>query len=427
MTALDYETALLGAVLRGYPDIAGLARTITHADFDQHRHGDIWQAVITVDRAGDVVDPLTVRAQLGSAVDKLPGGPLYLAELDAPTVASAPFYAAQVREKSVRRQVHGLGLRLQQRSEDLDAKPEDLVADVRRLADEISTPLRHVDVASALEHVIDIAQHGEPASTPSPWPSLDELTGGFYPGQLITFGARPGVGKSIALENIGTHIARTTGKYIAYCSLEMTAAEVLQRTLAHTAGVDLTRLRRGTCDDRDWTRISQSTDLIAQLPYRFQDFRPQTLTDIRAHARETAQEAKRVGKTLGAIIVDYVQLIKGTSTNRNMTRQQEVGEFTRDLKNLAGELQVPVITGAQLNRAGGNRASGIPLLSDLREAGDIEQDSDVVIFLHEEEVEDGGRLMKTGEIDLIVAKQRSGPTGTRRVRKAGHYARLYEG
>ncbi len=365
---------------------------------------------------------------MGSAVDKLPGGPVYLTELDAPTNASAPFYAAQVREISVRRQVRDLGARLQQRAEtDLDQAPEDLVADVCRLADTISTPDRHGDVRTALEKVIDIAKHGEPAATPTPWTSLTEMLGEFYPGQLVTFGARPGVGKSIALENIATHIVHTTGRYVAYCSLEMAASEVLQRTLAHTAGVDLTRLRRGMCDDRDWQKISNSTDLIGQLPYRFQDFRPQTMTDIWAHARETAQEAKRLGRELGAVVVDYVQLIKGTSTNRNITRQQEVGSFTRELKNLAGELRspsspapsspAPARTAPPASRSCPTSAK--PATSSRTPTSSCSS--------MRKRSRTPAASSRPARLDLIVAKQRSGPTGTRRVRKAGHYARIYEG
>jgi replicative DNA helicase len=422
----DYEQALLGAVLQGFKDVPALSRIVSESDFRQPRDGQIWQAILAVHEAGNIPDALTVRAQLGSLANHLPKGPVYLTELDAPVVAQAPFYAEKVREGSIRRQIAGLGMRCRQIEEDLDTDVGDMLSHIREWAAEIhvARPVSGCAVSAALEQVIDVAERGELAATPTPWSDLNNLLGGWYPGQLVIIGARPGVGKSIALENAATDVARTHKRRVAFISLEMSAKEITQRTLAHTAKVELTRIRRGRdwLTETDWEFINHAHSLISETPIRFYDEPNQTLDDIRAAAWETKQEAARNGEQLGLVVVDYLQLI--TPRDRRISRQQQVGEMSRGLKNLAKELDVPVLAGAQLNRASVQRANPVPVLSDLREAGDIEQDSDVVLFLHEEYVEDGGRFISTGNIQVIAAKQRHGPLGAVDLQKHGHYARI---
>lgn len=422
----DYEKALLGAVLRGYRDVPTVARIVKEGDFANPIHGGIWNAAIAVHSAGSEPNFLTVRDQLGQAANKLPGGPVYLTDLDAPSVMQAEFYANKVREASIKRQIAAAGARFQQIVTDDDMRPDDMLAKARAWIEGLDqhSVTDIVDISTALEEVIDVAEKGEPAATPTPWPELTEMLGGWYPGQLIIIGARPGVGKSIALENIATDVARNHKRRVLFVSLEMTAKEITQRTMAHTAVVPLPKIRSGqdALSEREWESIQTASGVIAGTPIKFAENPHQTLNDIRAAAWEANQAAIRSGEQLGMVVIDYLQLI--AARDQRISRQQQVGEMSRGLKRLARELGVPVLAAAQLNRANQSRQGGLPVLSDLREAGDIEQDADVVIFLHEEFEDAGGRLLPTGDVQLIVAKQRNGPQGTRVVRKYGHYCRF---
>jgi replicative DNA helicase len=423
----DHDQALLGAVLSGYSDVSGLARIVAASDFAQPRHEVIWNAILAVHKAGLVVDPHTVADQLGNAANRLPGGRVYLADLmgTVGVAMNAPYHASKIREQSLRRQVRDAGARMVQTAEDdLDRTADEWVADLRRMVDGIGTRAQRTPtMAETLERVVDIAQHGEPKSVLSPWKSLDELTGGWYPGQLVTFAARPKVGKSLALMACALDAARR-GVHVAFCTLEMNAVEVTQRLIANMASVELTRLRKGHCDERDWKRIGQATADLGRLPLHIQDVRPQTTGDVRAHAFEVSQTAKRAGGELGMVVADYLQIIRADAGSKSRSRQQEIGQITQDLKVLAGQLEVPVLTASQLNRNSMTRER--PTLSDLRESGDIEQDSDAVILMHERDIDDGPYKIKTGDIELIVAAQRSGPEGMCVVQKRGHFARLSE-
>jgi len=430
---IDDERELLGAILHGYRDVPALARTVTADDFDQPWHGWIFDACLKVHADGLRPDPILVKDKLGSLALRLPDGPTYLAMLDCQVPAQAPQYARLVRQASVRRQIRDAGQRLVQSAEDPDVDPDTLVG---RATDWLSglnqrETTGRTSIWDALAQVLDVADHGEKAGMSTPWPALNDLLGGLYPGQLITVGARPGAGKSIFCENLATDAARRHGRRVLYASLEMTAKEITQRTMAHTAQVQLTKIRMGgqalSMIERD--AMDRAAQVITSTPIDFSDSPHQTLADIRASAWECHQEATRQGQALGLVVVDYLQLV--TPRDQRITRQQQVGEISRGLKKLARELEVPVVAAAQLNRAPTGRSNGMPVLSDLREAGDIEQDSDCVIFLHELFTEDRGpggdvRLIATGEVLLIVAKNRQGPPGTRSVHKYGHYGRLAE-
>ncbi len=422
----EFERALLGAVLAGYRDVRELTRTVNGSDFASPQHETIWQTALALHAEGKPTSPLEVMHAMGTEAHRLPSGATYLTDLQAPVVVQAPFYAQQVRDASIRRQIAGLGIRCQQIVRDVDTEPADLVARIRAWSDEIGTaPTRETStVGDVLEKVIDIAQHGQPHGQPTPWAELTSLLRGWFPGQLVTFGARPGVGKTIALENVATHAARA-GDWVLFVSLEMSPEEVLLRTMAHTAGVDLSKLQRGNqwLSEHDWKSIERASGVIEETKIRFADQPSQTLASIRANVADLSQEAKRKGERLGMVVVDYIQLITATS-KRGESRQQQLGAITRGLKLLAREFDVPVITAAQLNRAPMSRSNPMPMLSDLREAGDIEQDSNVVILMHEETVDDGGQSVATGEIKLVVAKNRNGPRGTVTVQRWGHYAKL---
>jgi replicative DNA helicase len=424
------ECDLLGAILsvtgRDGVDVGAIARIVTEPEFLQPRNGEVWEAILRVYGRGETPTAALVYSELGGAAHKLPGGAGYLHTLmSRPGILpyQAPAYAAKVHEHYVRRSIGDMGARAMQLRNDPDTTVEQFLSGLAvwsdRFADNLSTGT--TDVRTALESVIDVAQHGQRFGIPTPWPSLDELLGGMSPGQLLVVAARPGVGKSLFAENVCSDVARYDDLEALFVSLEMTAAEITTRTLAHTAKVDLRRLRAGKAalSEDDWTRIRKAVPTIEAQHITYADRKGQTLLDIRSAAHTARQKARRAGRRLGVVAVDYAGLVEGRDPK--MPRHLMIGEVTRGLKKLAGELETTVLLLSQLNRNGDGRTNKIPLLSDLRESGSLEQDADAVIFLHEPE--DGA----DGDLEFHVAKQRNGPTGVRTMRKYGYLARISEG
>jgi len=428
---VSYEAALLGSLLAGqqHHAISRIQREIDLEDFADPRHAIIFHAAAEVDQDGQKVSPLAVYAKLGAEADRIGGAP-YLHKLMAEWLPSDDplFLAGQMRELRIRRDVGDFGRKLRQVETDLDLDPTRQVDLVRQWSEEITTTRKPAitEIDHGLEQLMDIAQYGEKAASATPWKDLNDIIGGWYPGALIAIGARPGVGKSIMAENAATNLA-LRGRRVLFCSLEMRQVEILQRTMAWTAKVQLTSLRRGGgwLTEQDWAEIHKAYPLIQSLPIDYVDDKRQTLDSIRAAAVESSRLARQNGQTLGGIVIDYLQLITTQTRGRDRTRQQEVGELSRGLKIMAGEFDCPVIICSQLNRGPETRAGGLPLMSDFREAGDIEQDCDVALLLHQQMEEDHrGRLVETDQLDAIVAKQRNGPTGVVTLQKVGHYARL---
>jgi replicative DNA helicase len=423
------EQALLGCILDGYPDIPQLARTVTADDFQHPAHAIVWSAMLAIHADGHTPDQQLVVNQVGpKQTQRLLDNGAYVFGLGQHSVpANAPVYARQVRAHSIRRMVASLGAKMQQLPDDPDIDPDELLDNARTWLDDQLGRGRGdlTSIDQAIEQVLQVTEHGEPEAMPTPWEDLNGLIGGWYPGQLTVIGARPGIGKSILLENAATAVARG-GPRVLFVSLEMTAKELTQRTVAHTTKIPLSKIRgRIHPQDSDMARITNALSTITSANIEFADRASQTLPDIRSAAWEQKQVARRQGTHLGLVVVDYLQLIN--TKHPKLSRQQQVGEYSRGLKQLSKELECPVLAASQLNRSGENRPTGQPVLSDLREAGDIEQDSDIVILMHEEVVEDGGQKISSGDVDLIVAKNRHGGTGHRRVQKWGHYSTLTEG
>jgi replicative DNA helicase len=421
------ECAMLGAVLQGYPDVSALAYQVQPDDFQDPRHADIWRACLDLHRGGLKVTPLTVLHQMGSAAHRLPNGAIYLSNLLNPLqvqAAMAPMYASHVREASMWRRIAQLGQRCIQGARDVDTTAVEFMGFVRDWFGQVEANVisETADLDDALQEVIDVAQHGEELATPTPWADLNRLMPGWYPNRLTIVGARPGVGKSIFLENAVTDMVRYHGMEALWISLEMSKKEITQRTLSHTAKVNLDKLIQGgpALDDADWDNIARArTVLSAQEHITFADRQSQTLDDISAATHAAHQAAKRRGKRLGLVCIDYAQLIH-VHMRQGQSRQQAMGEVSRGLKALAKRYELSVLCAAQLNRNSETRPSKRPMMSDLREAGDFEQDADCVILLHERGEEDGDRFVPSGEVDFIVDKQRSGPRGTATVMKYGY-------
>lgn len=426
------ETALLGAVLQvpGYPDVHELTKLILPTDFLQPRNAAIWESVLRVHGRGDRPTVMEVLEDMGSLAHRLPGGAVYLHTLMSRSdvlAVHAPRYARRARALSIRRQIADVGARMIQLKDDPDMSEEEFLSRIVEWTDgfTLTTSGDEVDIRTALDDVLLVADQGEPHSIPTPWPDLTDLIGGWRPGQLIVVGARPGVGKSLFIENALTDCTRNYGHHVLSVSMEMTAKEITQRTLSHTAQVLLKRLIAGgsALDDQDWRRIRDASEVIRGQKITFADRKGQTFPQIRSATHAAAQKARRAGGHLGLVGIDYAGLVE--PLDPKMLRHLHLGEVSRGAKKMAGDYGTTVILASQLNREGKDRAQEPPRLTDLRESGSLEQDADVVILLHEVMVEDGNALVKTGELEFHVAKSRNGSTGVRSVQKFGHYAKLH--
>lgn len=258
----------------------------------------------------------------------------------------------------------------------------------------------------ALEQVAQAAQHGiGPVGIPSGLPELDDITSGFHPGNVIVIAGRPGMGKT-ALAFRLTNGAAAHGHPVVYFSLEMAGEELAKRQLAIHANIDSQKLRNGALDEAEWTRLAQASEYLSKLPIELADATSQTLDAVNACARRAARRGK-----LSMLVIDYLQLMEGSNPSN---RQSQIADISRGLKKLARELEIPVVILSQLNRSLELRPDKRPIMSDLRESGAIEQDADLIIFVYRDEIYNPHSLDE-GIAELIIGKQRSGPTGTVRV------------
>jgi replicative DNA helicase len=409
----DAEVSLLGAALSGYPDLDELTDIVEAGDFDTPAHGEVWDAILRVHRAGNTPDPISVRLALTSEKSKF--DPLRLLDYTSlvPMVGQAPFYAHQVATTAGVRRIHTAGIKIQQisaTSGDLDEIREN----ARQQIDE-ATQGRGVSrartIGDLLPDVLDVAQFGQGNVLGTGWADVDRLIGGLAPGRLIVVGARPGVGKSLMGTNLALHFAHHHQHAVLLASLEMPEREVGQRLLAAFARANLTHLQMGQTDEQAWARIARCNDDLSALPITVDDAPGQTVTSIRRAARNV----QRTRDDLALIVVDYLQLVRPTDSRAN--RAEQIGEISRGLKLLARETSACVVAMAQVNREGTKHSDGKPRMTDLRESGSIEADADQVLLMHQPDD-------NIPELEVIVDKNRHGPKGVARLHVQGHYARL---
>jgi replicative DNA helicase len=357
------------------------------------------------------------------------GGAPYLHTLisTVPTAANAGYYAGIVAEKALLRRLVEAGTRVVQYGY-AGAEGSDVAEVVDRAQAEIYdvTDRRLSDDFVALEDLLQptmdeidaIASGGGLARGVSTgFTELDDVTNGLHPGQMIVIAARPGVGKStVALDFLRCCSIKHRMASVVF-SLEMSKSEIVMRLLSAEAKIKLSDMRSGRMSDDDWTRLARRMSEISEAPLYIDDSPNLTMMEIRAKARRLRQRSD-----LKLIVVDYLQLM--TSGKKVESRQQEVSEFSRSLKLLAKELEVPVVAISQLNRGPEQRTDKRPMLADLRESGSIEQDSDVVILLHRPDLFDQTDQERLGEADLIIAKHRNGPTRTITVAHQLHFSRF---
>ncbi|MGW9550852.1 replicative DNA helicase [Citricoccus zhacaiensis] len=421
------EQSVLGGMMLSKDAIADVVELLRGNDFYKPAHEMIYEAVIDLYGRGEPADAVTVADLLNKRQElSRIGGPAVLHELiqSVPTAANAGFYAEIVREKGVLRRLVQAGTKIVQMGYGQDGEVEEIVneaqAEIYKVA-ETRQSEDYVALSGILEHTVDeieaAGSQGEGMTgVPTGFYEFDELTQGLHGGQMIVIAARPAVGKSTLALDFARAAAIKNNMTSVFFSLEMGKNEIAMRLLSAEATIALQDLRKGTIRDEQWSKIAATVGRLNDSPFFIDDSPNMSMMEIRAKCRRLKQK-----HDLKLVILDYLQLM--SSGKKVESRQQEVAEFSRALKLLAKELEVPVIALSQLNRGSEQRTDKKPQVSDLRESGSIEQDADMVILLHREDIYDK-ESPRAGEADLIVAKHRNGPTKTIVLGFQGHYSRF---
>ena len=421
---LTAERSVLGALLFDTNTLNLAVEGLRPEDFYLPAHREIYSAALKLNADGMAVDLVTVEAELrrrGSLATA--GGTDYLIDMmgQVPTTVNSRHYIRIVQEKSTLRQLIDASQRIRQ---DAMSQQDDLQVILNRAEKEIfdismrrggADTLRHIGevLVSTYRHVEELDRNkGGISGVATGFIALDKLLTGLHGGELVLIGARPSMGKTSFAMNICTYAALKKKK-IAVFSLEMPREQIVLRMLCGDARVNMQAVRQGTMKDADWARLARSLGPLSATEVYIDDTAGITPSQLRSRCRRMMME-----HGLDLIIIDYMQLM--VSDNRNENRQQEVSEISRSLKGIAQELKVPLIACAQLSRANTQRSAKRPVLSDLRDSGSIEQDADVVMFLHRESYYNDNDDNKN-IAEVIVAKQRNGPLGTVQLAWLGEY------
>jgi len=425
------EQGALGGMLLSKDAIADVIEVLKPNDFYRPAHQLIFEAVCDLYAKGEPADAVTVSAELvrTGQLGKVGGAP-YLHTLisTVPTAANAGYYAHIVRERAILRRLVEAGTRIVQTAYGAaggQGGDVDDVVDRAQAAIYEVTEHRQAEECLPLEALLPVtyaelesieSRDGTMDGVPTGFADLDALMNGLHKGQLIVVAARPALGKSTLALDFARNASVKHNLPAVIFSLEMSRTEITMRLLAAECAVPLHNMRTGHMGDDHWQRLARKMGDLAKAPLFIDDSPNLSMMEIRAKARRLKQR-----HDLRLVVIDYMQLM--TSPRRVESRQQEVSEISRALKLLAKELELPVVALSQLNRGPEQRQDKKPLLSDLRESGAIEQDSDVVILLHREDAYER-ESPRAGEADLIVAKHRNGPTATVTVAFRGHYSRF---
>jgi replicative DNA helicase len=424
---LDAEQSTLGGMLLSQEAVAEVFETVSGADFYAPKHELIFNAVLNLFGRGEPTDVIAVTDELNKQGNLVKaGGADYLHSLTGyvPTAANAGYYAKIVADKAILRRLIEAGTRIAQAGYESQGEVEDLVnqaqAEIYKVSSQ-SSKEDYVPLSDSLEaaiHEIEGAQKrgGELTGVPTGFTDLDAYTHGLHPGQLVIVAARPAVGKSTFALDLARNASVKHNQATIFFSLEMGRAEIAMRLMSAESSIYLQSMRKGTVTDADWTRLAAVRGRINDAPLYIDDSPNMSLVEIRAKCRRLAQQVD-----LKLVVIDYIQLM--SSGKKVESRQQEVSEFSRALKLLAKELGLPVVALSQLNRQAEQAKDKKPELSHLRESGSLEQDADVVVLLHREGIYEKDHP-RAGEADLILAKQRNGPTGTVVVAFHGQYSRF---
>ncbi len=413
---IEAEQAVLGAMLISQDAVTEAVELLQPDDFYRNSHQMIFEVMQGLFEHGQPVDVITVTAALQAREGALEavGGASYVAELAAsmPTALHVVHYSNIVREKAVLRRIIATATELANQGYQGEDSSADILAEAETKILSLSQNQRVRDfthISEVLENTFErieqlYASEGKLTGVPTGYSELDRMTSGFQRSDLIIVAARPSVGKTAFALNIAQNVAVRAGLPVAIFSLEMSKDQLVQRMLCAEAYIDGHKMRNGTLDDDDWPKLSMGVSTLSNSPIYIDDSPGITVPEMRAKLRRLKSEAG-----LGFVCIDYLQLIHGRR-NSGENRQQEISEISRSLKQLARELEVPVVALAQLSRGVEQRQDKRPMLSDIRESGSIEQDADIVAFLYRDDYYDPESERKN-IIEIIIAKQRNGPTG----------------
>lgn len=411
------EKSLLGAIMLAEDVMSDVMTIVRARDFYDKRHEIIFEAMVSLYDKHKPIDLLTLTSELKS-VKKLKdvGGAPYLTELSTfvPVATHAKAYAEIVEKMSVRRRLVNAGSKIAEKAYEDDVDTDALVGEAEKELFEVSDKIIKSDyvamdelLADALERIAELHKNrGALRGLKTGFRDLDKKTAGFQKGDLIIIGARPAMGKTTFAQNLAYNIASINKKGVLFFSLEMAKNEIVDRMISAVSGIDNWGMRTGNLSDEEFQRIGDAMDEMDEMPIYIDDTSSMTIIELRNKARRAMHD-----HDIGIVIIDYLQLIQGGERYKGQ-RVQEVTEISRGLKILARELNIPVIALAQLSRNVTGRDDPRPVLSDLRESGSIEQDADLVMFLHRVDYYKKPEEEDTNITELIIRKHRHGAIGT---------------
>ncbi|MBM3209993.1 replicative DNA helicase [Candidatus Saccharibacteria bacterium] len=412
----EAEKSLLGAVLIDEDTLADISEIVHAKDFYEKRHATIYGAMIRLYEKHKPVDLLTLTEELRRK-DELDiiGGSSYLTELTnyVPTAAHAAAYADMVAQKAVRRRLIKASGEISEMGYDEETTTQELLERAEAELFSVSDQSLKQDLAS-IESILNDSfdrmeelhrNKGAMRGITTGYRDLDNMTAGLQRSDLIILAARPAMGKTTLVTNLAYNVATLAKLPVLFFSLEMSKEQLVDRMLADASGVDSWNIRTGNLNDEDFSKLSEAMGEMAEAPIFIDDTPGLSVLEMRTKARRIAHE-----RPLGLIVIDYLQLMQSNG-NHNGNRVQEVSEISRGLKLVARELNVPVIALSQLSRSVESRTPPIPMLSDLRESGSIEQDADMVSFIYRPAYYEPDNPDVANITKLIIAKHRNGPVG----------------
>ncbi|GCD09414.1 replicative DNA helicase [Clostridium tagluense] len=423
---LEAEQSVIGSMLIDKTAISRVVEILNGDDFYRDSHKVIFNAIFDLYQKDTPIDMITLLEHLRSS-EKLEasGGITYITEISnsIPSTANLSSYIKIVDDKSTLRKLIRASTEIMEncynKQDDVEAVMDLAEQKVFNIAERKNSsdfePMNTVLERGFLEIERIFNNKGETTGIPSGFPELDDKTAGFQKGDMILIAARPSMGKTTFALNLAEYAALREGKNVAIFSLEMSKEQLAYKLLCSEANVDMSKLRHGNLEDKDWENIAKASGPLAAAKIFIDDTAGTSVMDMRSKCRKLKME-----HGIDMIVIDYLQLMSGSNPE---SRQQEVSEISRSIKALAKEMQCPVIALSQLSRAPEQRADHRPMLSDLRESGSIEQDADIVMFLYRDEYYDKETEDKN-VAECIIAKQRNGPVGTVRLAWIGQFSKF---
>ena len=428
--SIEGEQAVLGGLMLSNDAWDTIADLISEEDFYRRDHRLIFRAIAGLAGQNKPRDAVTLHEWLEKHGElEAAGGMVYLGTLakDTPSAANVKAYADIVRQRSILRQLIQVGEKIagsayEPGERDVKKLLDAAETDVFKIAEQgtmARQPYRNIKdlLSTAVDRIDELFNNDDPITgVPTGFDKFDEMTAGLQRSDLIIVAGRPSMGKTSFVMNVAENAGIQMGLPIAVFSMEMSGEQLAMRMISSLGRINQQNLRTGKLQDSDWPRITSAISMLSEAPIMVDDTPALSPTELRARARRIKRE-----HGLGLIIVDYLQLMSVPSNNEN--RATEISEISRSLKALAKELDVPVVALSQLNRSLEQRPDKRPVMSDLRDSGAIEQDADVVVFIYRDEVYNEDSPDK-GTAEILIRKQRNGPTGTCRLTFLGQYTKF---